>query len=225
MSTDAHHPKPLPLWEHSFSIQEAFTTGWNLFISHWRLFLVIQLATSCVLLLATFFVERTLEGTALRLFADVLRLGLQLIIGLGLMFVYLRVFDGEHTEPLDVFDPLPLFWGYAGVMILYVLGVGIGLVALVVPGIIIAAGWSLAHYIVIETNSNPVDALKVSWKKTDGHKLNIVLFGAIACVLNFIGMLFFGIGLLVTLPVTGLAYAHVYRYFIPKMKQIQEVTA
>lgn len=219
MSTGAHNQKPILFLEHSFSIQEALTVGWNMFVAHWRLFLIIQLATSCVLLLASFFVERTLEGTALRLFADVLRLGLQLIIGLGLMFVYLRVFDGEQTEPLDIFDPLPLFWGYAGVMILYVLGVGIGLIALVVPGIIIAAGWSLAHYIVIETNANPVDALKVSWKKTDGHKLNIILFGAIAFALNFIGMLFFGLGLLVTLPVTGLAYAHVYRYFIPKVKE------
>ena len=218
MSTD-HHPRPVPLLEHSFSIQEAFTAGWNIFLAHWQLFLIIQIATSGVLLMASFFVERTLEGTALRLFADVLRLGLQLIIGLGLMFVYLRVFDGEHTEPLDIFDPLPLFWGYAGVMILYMLGVGLGLVLLVVPGVILAAGWSLAHYVVIETNSNPVDALKLSWKKTEGHKLNIVLFGLIACVANFLGMLLFGLGLLITLPVTGLAYAFVYRYFFPKNKE------
>lgn len=218
MSTD-HHPKPVPLLEHSFSIQEAFTAGWNIFLAHWQLFLIIQIATSGVLLMASFFVERTLDGTALRLFADVLRLGLQLIIGLGLMFVYLRVFDGEHTEPLDIFDPLPLFWGYAGVMILYMLGVGLGLVLLVVPGVILAAGWSLAHYIVIETNSNPVDAIKLSWKKTEGHKLNIVLFGLIACVVNFFGMLLFGLGLLITLPVTGLAYAFVYRYFFTKNKE------
>jgi hypothetical protein len=226
MSTDAHHgntpkPKPVPVWEHSFSIQEALTVGWNTFLANWQLFLTIQFATSLVIFLASFFSERILEGTLLRFCADILKLGLQLIIGLGLMFVYLRVYDGEKTEPLDIFDPLPLFWGYAGVMVLYVIGVGIGLLLLVVPGVLLAAGWSLAHYIVIETDSNPVDALKLSWKKTEGHKLNIVLFGAIACVLNFLGMLFFGLGLLVTLPVTGLAYAYIYRYFFPKTKEVQ----
>lgn len=225
MSTHSHHQKTPhtkhpPLWAASFSIQEAYTVAWGIFVKNWQLFLVIQLATSLILFIATFFGDRVLEGTFARLFADVLKLGLQLIIGLGLMFVYLRVYDGISTEPLDVFDPLPLFWGYAGVVILYVIGVGLGLVLLLIPGVILAAGWSLAHYIVIETNSNPVDALKESWRRTDGHKVNIALFAAIACALNLIGMFAFGLGLLVTLPVTGLAYAHVYRYFIPKKTEI-----
>ncbi len=215
-----HHKSPAPLWAESFSIQHAFSTAWEMFSKNWQLFLVIQLATSLTLFTATFLSERVLEGTFARLFADVLKLGLQLIIGLGLMFVYLRVYDGEETKPLDMFDPLPLFWGYAGVVILFVLGVGLGLILLIVPGIILAAGWSLAHYIVIETNSSPVDALKESWKRTEGHKFNIALFAAIACALNLVGMLAFGIGLLITLPLTGLAYAHIYRFFFPKKNEV-----
>ncbi|MFM2414903.1 MAG: hypothetical protein RI911_596 [Candidatus Parcubacteria bacterium] len=215
-SPSPQQPRPIPVWGESFSLQEAFTTGWETFIKHWQLFLVLHAATSCLLLVADWCVAGTLEGTLPRLIATVLDLGLKLIIGLGLLFVYLRVHDGEHTEPLDIFDPLPLFWGYAGVMVLYIIAVGVGLVALVVPGIIIAAGWALAQYIVIETDKNPIDALKESWKLTNGHKRTIILFGAITFIINFIGFLLFGLGLLVTLPVTGVAYAHMYRYFVPK---------
>ena len=221
--TKSHHPEHHHYrapWENSFSIQEAFGKAWDVFVADWRLFLVIQVCTSLILFLAAFFADKVLEGTFTRLLADVLKLGLQIIIGLGLMFVYLRVYDGIETEPLDMFDPLPLFWGYAGVMILYILGVGIGLVLLVIPGIVLASGWSLAHYIMIETNKNPVDALKESWALTEGHKLNISLFAVICFALNFVGMLAFGLGLLITLPLTGLAYAHVYRYFIPKTETL-----
>lgn len=210
-----HHKFKSP-WDDSFSIVDAFSKAWDVFVSNWQLFLVLQIGTSLVLFIASFLTDHVLEGTFLRVIADVLKLGLQFIIGLGLMFIYLRVYDGVESEPLDIFDPLPLFWGYAGVMILYILGVGVGLVLLVIPGLLLAAGWSLAHYIVIETDKNPVDALKESWRKTEGHKLNIALFAVVAFSMNFIGMLFFGLGLLITLPLTGLAYAHIYRYFIPK---------
>ncbi len=210
-----HHKFKSP-WDDSFSIVDAFSKAWDVFVGNWQLFLVLQIGTSLVLFIASFLTDHVLEGTFLRIIADVLKLGLQFIIGLGLMFIYLRVYDGVESEPLDIFDPLPLFWGYAGVMILYILGVGVGLVLLVIPGLLLGAGWSLAHYIVIETDKNPVDALKESWRKTEGHKLNIALFAVVAFSMNFIGMLFFGLGLLITLPLTGLAYAHIYRYFIPK---------
>jgi uncharacterized membrane protein len=214
--TPTPQPAPVPVMRESFSIQEAFTVGWNLFVKHWELFLTIQFVTTLILLLASWCTDQTLEGTPSRLIATVLNLGLKLIIGLGLMFVYLRIHDGEPTEALDVFDPLPLFWSYAAVMVVYLIGVGIGTFLLVLPGIVLAAGWFLAQYMVIDTNVDPFEALKISWKKTLGHKVNITLFGACALIINFIGMIPFGFGLLITLPVTGIAYAHAYRYFFPK---------
>jgi uncharacterized membrane protein len=166
--------------------------------------------------LAQVCVDGTYPWTLARLSATVLMLGLALIMGLGVMFVSLRLYDGKPTQLLDIFDPLPLFWGYAGVMIIYMLAVLVGLSVLILPGVVLASGFVLAVFIVLETNADPVLALMQSWRLTRGHKLNIAVFIGCSMFLNFVGMLLFGLGLLVTVPVTCLAHAYVYRYFVPK---------
>jgi uncharacterized membrane protein len=65
--------------------------------------------------------------------------------------------------------------------------------------------------IVDDENLKAVAALKKSLAITDGKFWSITLFLISIIVLNILGALAFGIGLILTIPVTTIAYAIVYR--------------
>lgn len=65
-------------------------------------------------------------------------------------------------------------------------------------------------YFVMDRNYKPVAALKASWKATRGSTLRLFGFVVITCFAFVIGMIPFGLGLLIVLPVYLLAQAAIY---------------
>ena len=61
------------------------------------------------------------------------------------------------------------FGGVFFVSLLGNLGIILGLLLLVVPGIYLFARWSLAIPVLIEENRGPGEALRASWERTAGH--------------------------------------------------------
>lgn len=76
------------------------------------------------------------------------------------------------------------FWAYIGQSILAGLGVILGLLLLIVPGLILAARWSLAAPLLIGEQKPAIEALKESWELTRGHTgtliAAIIVLGLIA---------------------------------------------
>jgi preprotein translocase subunit SecY len=89
-----------------------------------------------------------------------------------------------------------------------------GLILFIVPGIVAGVALLFTSYLIIDRDLGPVDAMKESLRITNGHRWNIVLFLLLATGLNILGALFFGIGLLVTIPVSALALVHIYRWLL-----------
>ncbi|ANU08211.1 hypothetical protein [Paraurantiacibacter namhicola] len=71
------------------------------------------------------------------------------------------------------------FWLFLGMSILALLGVGLGLLLLVVPGLFLIVRWSAANGFAVSRGLGPVDALKASWEATDGHSWSIFFAGLI----------------------------------------------
>lgn len=57
----------------------------------------------------------------------------------------------------------------------------------------------------------PLESLKQSWNATKGETLQLFVFGLLMVGLNIIGALLFGIGLLVTVPITMIAVVYIYK--------------
>jgi hypothetical protein len=55
-----------------------------------------------------------------------------------------------------------------------------------------------------------VDALTASWRLTKGSKVDLFVFGLVVGMLNLAGVLLCGLGLVVTIPLSGLASMMVY---------------
>jgi uncharacterized membrane protein len=67
--------------------------------------------------------------------------------------------------------------------------------------------------VVDDENLKAIPALKKSFAMTEGNFWSITLFLLSLTVLNIIGAMLFGIGLVITVPVSTIAYALVYRKF------------
>ena len=64
---------------------------------------------------------------------------------------------------------------------------------------------------IIEDGDNPIDAMKKSWYMTKGFVVELFLFYLLIIGINLLGAIAFGIGLIVSMPVSTLAYAYMYR--------------
>ena len=141
----------------------------------------------------------------------VIDLALGTLVNMGAIAFYLAAHDNPDTVDLSVlWHPRP-FWKFLGATILLALAMVIGLVLLIVPGIIFALMFMFATFIVIERELGPIEAMKESNRITRGHKWNLLGFLLMLFLINLLGLLALVVGLLVSIPVSALAFAHAYR--------------
>ncbi len=67
-----------------------------------------------------------------------------------------------------------------------------------------------AQYRLIDVGSDFWTAIKDSFGLGQGNRALLVKFAIIAFLLNFVGALLIGVGLLITLPLSSIALAHIY---------------
>jgi len=144
---------------------------------------------------------------------------LSAIIWMGLIKIFLRFCDGEKGEFSDLFSCYPLFFKYLVGSILYGLIVSLGLILLILPGIIWAIKFYFFDYLIIDKGLGPIDALEKSSEITRGIKFDLLSFGILIGIINLLGLLCLLVGLFVTIPITMVATAFVYRKLMPKTPQ------
>jgi uncharacterized membrane protein len=148
--------------------------------------------------------EPSLPGT-------LVNLGLGTLVNMGATAFYLAANDNPDRVDLSaLWHPRP-FWKFLGASILLVLAVAVGLVLLIVPGIIFMLMFMFTTFIVIERELGPVEAMKESRRITRGHKWQLLGFMLMLVVINLLGLLALVVGMLVSIPVSSLAFAHAYR--------------
>jgi uncharacterized membrane protein len=193
--------------------------GWDVFKQRpWFMIgaIIITIAASFIAEAAL----RQFNGVGYTL-VTLLNFAFQTLVGMGLTFVTLAVYDGKGVSYKDWFTPAPQFFKYLGVIILTMLAIMGGLILLIVPGIIAMIGLMFAPYLVIDKDMGTIEALKKSWEMSRGNRWSI--FGLILAllVLNIIGMIALGVGLLVTIPVSSLAMVYVYRTLLATVPVIE----
>lgn len=147
-----------------------------------------------------------------------------MIIQMGAVKIALKYRDGKKVEfanMFDGFDILPVFMAAA---VLRGLAVGVGLLFLIVPGIIIGIRFWFFGYLVVDERRGPIEAIQRSIAITNGVGIDLFLFGLLLMAVNFLGLLALGLGLFVSVPVTILATAYVYRYLNPQSTQSDGVS-
>jgi hypothetical protein len=76
------------------------------------------------------------------------------------------------------------FWAFLGMSILSWLGIIVGLILLIVPGVILLVRWSAATGFLVGRGEGVIDSLSASWDATRGHSWPIFF----AAIIMFIGL-------------------------------------
>lgn len=211
----------------TISVKEAVHFGWETFKK--RPFLLI--GGFFVAMLVSGIASSMLDTTGMEpLSAPALIMGLMsFVIGvfveMGIVTFALRAHDNVQNVTLsELWNPAP-FFRYLITQILTGFIVIVGLFLLVVPGIIAAIAFFAASYLVIDKGRTPIDALKESYAMTKNHWMTLFLFMLAIIGLNLLGLLALVVGLLVTVPVTMIAVAHMYRQLARASHGTHEVHA
>lgn len=137
-----------------------------------------------------------------------------LVLEVGSVNLVLKLVDGKKGDIKDLYTfpelPMKVFKNLVG-SIFAGIAVVAGLILLVVPGIYIAVRLQFFSYYIVDKNAGIMDAFRMSWDLTKNGKLNLFLFDLLLVVLNFVGALLLGLGLLVTVPLSLVAMTLLYR--------------
>ena len=120
---------------------------------------------------------------------------------LGLCFFFLNLIKGKETRfelLFEGFKPLvTVLLSYAIITVLTV----VGLVLLVIPGIVVALGFSMTYYIIAEDPEISFQAaLEQSWKLTDGYKMELLELNLRFIPWYLLGVLCLIVGVLAVIP-------------------------
>jgi uncharacterized membrane protein len=199
-----------------FSIKSMLRFGWETFKKRPWLFVgatAILAVASIGIEVLTNAIDITLTGEEDQptILGIVVNLALGTLVGMGATAFYLAAHDSpDKVELSSLWYPRP-FWKYVGASLLLSLAVVVGLVLLIVPGIIFALMFMFSNLIVIDRELGPIDAMTESNRVTRGHKWSLLGLVLILFLVNLVGILAFVVGLLVSIPVTALAFTRAYR--------------
>lgn len=121
-----------------------------------------------------------------------------------------RVCQAEELKAVFI----PYFLG----TILFSAIMSVGMILLVAPGVWFLVKYQFMPYLLVDRGMEPVEALKEAGEVTKGSWLELFVFVLCLSGINILGAIAFGVGLLVTVPVTFLAHSWVYRRFVPEEK-------
>ena len=138
---------------------------------------------------------------------------------LGLCFFFLNLVKGKETRFEFLFEGFkPLVTVLLAYTIITVLTV-VGLILLIVPGIVVALGFSMTYYIIAEDPEISFQtALEQSWKLNDGYKMELLELNLRFIPWYLLGLLCFIVGVFVVVPWHNTTLVLYYQYLKKNIK-------
>jgi uncharacterized membrane protein len=205
-----------------FSIEEALQYGWNTMKTNiWFFVGVIVVAWAMVGIPYAIASALQRNSSALAFLFQIVGWVAGLIVSIGMITIALKFLDNQSPVFEDLFSFKPHFWRYLGASILTGLVVWAGMILLVIPGIYWAIKFQFYGYFVVDQKCDPIESMRRSSRLTQDVKWKLLAFGIVLAIINAIGALCLFVGLLVTIPVTLLAYSSVYRKLLDQTESVE----
>jgi len=198
--TESEEVKP-ETKEHTILIGEAIEFGWNSVKQHAGFFIGVFL-----LFFALSFMMYGAGALGTRIVLGLLVSGMSL----GYRKLAIDMVDGKPPEFKELFSCFSLLLKYLLAAILYSIIVAAGLVFFVIPGIIWAVQFGFYSFVIVKERSWPWSALKKSSALTSGVRGKLIIFAFALLGINLLGVVALGIGIIITIPLSVIAAAHVF---------------
>jgi len=128
----------------------------------------------------------------------------------GVTFAYLKAARGDKLEIKNIFEAFQNYWNAVLASLLVSIIVIIGFFLLIVPGIIFACKLAFTPYLVVDRKMDVMEAVKESWRMTNGHAWKVFLIGLLGIPISIAGLICFGVGIIVSIMWISLAIASLY---------------
>ena len=145
---------------------------------------------------------------------------LELAVTLGIAGICLKICDGKAAGFTDLHAHLPLTLTYLVSSILFGLLCLGGFIFFIVPGILLSLWLQFYGFVIVDEKAGPVAALKKSYAVARGRLWRIFTFSCLLGIYNILGLLLCGLGLLITVPVSFIAWAYLYRSLQGRVPQM-----
>jgi uncharacterized membrane protein len=193
------------------NIGDAVGYGWNAYWKNVGTLVVIAIVVIAINVVVGLIAQAT-DSIALQIIIQFIGFLLSMLISLGWIRVSLEVTRGVKPEVGDLFK----FDGYGPYLlasILFAIGFYVGLILCIVPGIIFAVAFGFYGFVIAERGEGVgvIDSLKESADLTRGNRWQLFGLGIVLLLINLVGAILCGIGLIFTLGITIIAWAYVYR--------------
>ena len=199
--------------EKRFSKREAVEFGWRTMRANIAIFIIFLVVS----MLAGFFFSgfAGLFEKRLPVLSLIFNLGyilLTIAINIVGIKIALKFCDNDQRAMAEVISFTPAqFLKFAAGYILYSLLVAAGLILFIVPGVVFMVKYQYVIYFIADKDTDISGAFQRSSAITRGIKWELFVFLILLSLINMAGVICFFVGLIVTIPVTMVAMAYVYR--------------
>lgn len=200
----------------TFRIGEAISFGWDRFRANAGFLLLLGLVLGFLLLVANGLQRAAVAAPPAFAVVSLLVLAINAFISFVFVTAALEIEKFGSVSLDDLGHHLPRFFQYFIGYLLFFLALMIGYALLIVPGIYLSVKLFFYMFLVVDKKMSGVDALKLSYEMTRGHFGHLLCFLLSLFVINIAGLMLFGIGVLLTVPLTFIAAAYVYRKLAEK---------
>ncbi|WP_339705816.1 hypothetical protein [uncultured Kriegella sp.] len=196
----------------SGSYRYAWQQMWKYFLYLFLIAIIVGVSESPTSILKqTENVDPTATALVLQLLAAAYMLLFLPVIKYGADLLELRAIRNEKMDIVEIFDGFKR--KYLNIILANLLTfalIGFGFVFLIVPGIILACRLVFVSFLVMDKNMEPIAAVEKSWEMTKGHGWRIFGMALFAIPVIIAGLLFFVVGIVISLMLISLAFAALY---------------
>jgi len=201
----------------SLSVGEVFGKAWEFAKSHFVDIFIVIIITAFATGIPSGIVDILFGRSAI---ASLLRLVLAVwnaYVSLGVMKYMIALIRGKKMDYMEIFNNMDKFGTFILVYFILAIGVGLGLVFFIIPGVIIGLMYGMSILLVADGKANGLEAFNMSAKMMEGHKMELFIYMIVTGVAVLVGLLFFIIPGLVAVMVSAVGFYMMYEYLLEKM--------
>jgi uncharacterized membrane protein len=192
-------------------VSSSYGHGWRQLWKYFlELFLILIISWLIALPTAVSEIGDNLIVPFLGMFAVIYGILIEGPVAFGVSFANLKAARGDKLAISDMFEAFRNYLNAVLASLLTGIIIVFGLILLIVPGIIFACKLAFTPYLVVDRKMEVIEALKTSWRMTDGHALKVFGIGLLAIPICIAGLLLFGVGIILSIMWINLAFASLY---------------
>lgn len=135
-------------------------------------------------------------------------------LDLGCKAIALNIYDTNNAEVKTLWSYFNLTLTGLCAWALYCVMMWIGFFFFIIPGLIVLLRFGFFPFFIIDKKSGVIESLKQSYHATHNHIWEILAFWIVIKIIMYAGGVTY-IGILLTWPLSVLAYTYIYRQLIP----------